>query len=162
MIVFDGIDDIRRHAGETLGPSRPVTITQEMIDAFATTTADLYWIHTDPERAAGTEFGGTIAHGLLTLSLGPRFSYELYEIRGIGVGLNYGYGKVRFPAPLPVGSELRMTATITACDDAVGGALVTFLQTFERVGHQKPVCVAEALLRLLTGEPQQPAHQPRR
>jgi acyl dehydratase len=158
MIVFNGIDEIRAHVGETLGPSQSVLITQKMIDAFATTTADMYWIHTDPQRAAtDTEFGGTIAHGLLTLSLGPRFSYELYEITGIAVGLNYGYGKVRFPAPLPVGSELRMTATLASCDAVPGGALVTFLQTFERVGHDKPVCVAEALLRLVTGEPQQPA-----
>lgn len=153
MIVFDGLEDLRGYVGKTLGTSAPLLITQEMVDAFAENTADRYWIHIDPERAAETDFGGTIAHGLFTLSLGPQFSYTLYEIRGVAVGLNYGYGKVRFPAPLPVGSELQMAAELTACAEAPGGALVTFTQTFIRVGKEKPVCVAEALLRIFTRDP---------
>jgi acyl dehydratase len=150
MIVFEGIPDLVARVGEELGTSAPLLITQEAIDAFAETTGDRYWIHVDPARAAATPFGSTIAHGLLTLSLGPRFGYELYEIRGVAMGVNYGYARVRFPAPLPVGSLLRMRATLSAVEEVPGGATVTIAQAFEREGGDKPVCVADAMLRLFS------------
>lgn len=150
MIVFEGVEDLRARVGGELGITAPHLITQDEIDAFATATGDNHWIHTDAERAQAAPFGSTIAHGLLTLSLGPRFSYELFEIRGIEFGVNYGYGKVRFPAPLPVGSRVRMRATLTAVEDFPDGALVTITQRFEREGTDKPVCVAEALLRVFS------------
>jgi len=150
VLVIDGIDELRTRVGAELGVSSWHEITQEEIDAFAKVTGDEYWIHVDPERARTTPFGSTIAHGLLTLSLGPRFSYEIYEVTGVDFGVNYGYGRVRFPAPLPVGSRVRMRAHLTAVDEVSGGVQLTVTQTFEREGADKPVCVAEALGRLFT------------
>lgn len=129
------------------------TIDQPQIDTFARTTHDEYWLHTDPERAQfDSPFGGTIVHGLFTLGLGPGFSYEIYEIKGFARGVNYGYGKVRFPAPVPVGSRLRMRATLTAVDEVPGGVQVTVTQTFELEGSPKPACVAESLVRLFRAD----------
>ena len=147
MLTINGIDELKAQVGNEIGVSDWLTITQEMVDAFAEATEDFQWIHVDPERAKETPFGGTIAHGLFTLSLGPRFSYELFEVSGFTFGLNYGYGKVRFPAPVPVGSKLRMRATLQSVDDVPGGVQFTVLQTFEVEGGEKPVCVAEALAR---------------
>ena len=148
MLRIDGIEDLRARVGEELGTSSWHEVSQEEIDAFARVTGDDYWIHVDPDRARSTPFGSTIAHGLLTLSLGPRFSYEIYEVAGVDFGVNYGYGRVRFPAPLPVGSHVRMHAKLTAVDEVPGGVQVTVTQTFEREGSDKPVCVAESLSRL--------------
>jgi len=147
MLTINGIDELKAQVGNEIGVSDWLTITQEMIDAFAGATEDFQWIHVDPERAKETPFGGTIAHGLFTLSLGPRFSYELFEVSGFTFGLNYGYGKVRFPAPVPVGSKLRMRATLQSVDDVPGGVQFSVLQTFEVEGGEKPVCVAESLAR---------------
>ena len=149
-LVLDGVEELRSRVGEELGVSAWHEVTQHEIDAFAQVTGDDYWIHVDPDRARSTPFGSTIAHGLLTLSLGPRFSYEIYEVTGVAFGVNYGYGRVRFPAPLPVGSRVRMRATLTAVDEVSGGVQVTVTQTFEREGSEKPVCVAEALGRMFT------------
>jgi acyl dehydratase len=147
--TINGVEELQGLVGEELGVSEWLTIDQAEVDTFATTTRDEYWIHTDPERAAkDSPFGGTILHGLFTLSLGPGFSYEIYEIKGFGVGVNYGYGKVRFPAPVPVGSRVRMRAALTAVDEVGGGIQVTVTQTFECEGTEKPVCVAESLARL--------------
>jgi len=151
MLTINGIDELRGKVGEELGVSPWQDVTQDAIDKFADVTGDHQWIHVDPERAAETPFGGTIAHGLYTLSLGPQFSYDLYSVEGIAFGLNYGYGKVRFPAPLPIGSKVRMRATLTAVDDVAGGVQVTVTQTFEREGGDKPVCVAESIARLYPG-----------
>ncbi len=145
--VINGLDELKAKVGEELGVSEWVDVTQEAINAFADATGDHQWIHVDPERAKETPFGGTIAHGLYTLSLGPAFSYEMFEITGIAFALNYGYNKVRYPAPLPVGSRVRMRATLTAADDIPGGVQMTVTQTFEREGGDKPVCVAETLAR---------------
>ena len=147
MLTISGIEGMRARVGEELGVSDWHEVSQEAIDAFADDTGDHQWIHVDPERAKDTPFGGTIAHGLYTLSLGPQFAYSLYEIEGVAFALNYGYNKVRFPAPLPVGSRLRMRATLTSVDDVPGGAQVTVTQTFEREGGDKPVCVAESVSR---------------
>ena len=149
-LALHGVEELRSRLGQELGVSGWHEVTQEEIDAFAQVTGDDYWIHVDPDRARSTPFGSTIAHGLLTLSLGPRFSYEIYEVTGVAFGVNYGYGRVRFPAPLPVGSRVRMRATLTAVEEVPGGVQVTVTQTFERDGSDKPVCVAEALGRMFT------------
>lgn len=148
MRRFRSIAELRSCVGAEVGVSPWMTVTQEQVDAFADVTGDHQWIHVDPARAAGTAFGGTIAHGLFTLSLGPQLTEQILAIEGIGFGVNYGYGKVRFPAPLPVGSRLRMRATLSALEDVTGGVQMTMTQTFEVEGAEKPVCVAESLGRL--------------
>jgi len=147
MLTINGIDDLKAKVGEQLGVSDFYEVTQERIDAFADASGDHQWIHVDPEKAKETPFGGTIAHGLLTLSLGPRFGYEIFTIENVAFALNYGFGKVRFPAPVPVGARLRMRAALTAVDDVPGGVQFTVTQTFEIEGGEKPVCVAESLAR---------------
>jgi acyl dehydratase len=149
--VINGLDELKSKVGEELGVSDWIDVTQEAIDAFADATGDHQWIHVDPERAKDTPFGGTIAHGLYTLSLGPQLSYSLFEVQGVAFGLNYGYNKVRYPAPLPVGSKVRMRATLTSADDIPGGLQMTITQTFEREGGDKPVCVAESVSRIYGG-----------
>jgi acyl dehydratase len=151
MLTISGIDELRTKVGEELGVSEWHEVTQDEIDAFADATGDHQWIHVDPERAAETPFGSTIAHGIYTLSLGPRFTFALFTIEGFAFGLNYGYNKVRFPAPLPVDSRLRMRATLASVDDVPGGVQLTITQTFEREGEEKPVCVAESVARMYTG-----------
>jgi acyl dehydratase len=149
--VINGLAELKSKVGEELGVSDWIDVTQESIDAFAEVTGDHQWIHVDPERAKDTPFGGTIAHGLYTLSLGPQLSYSLFEVQGVAFGLNYGYNKVRYPAPLPVGSKVRMRATLTAAEDIPGGLQMTVTQTFERDGADKPVCVAESVSRIYGG-----------
>ena len=149
--TITGIDELNAHVGQELGVSDWYEVTQDVIDRFAEVTQDFQWIHVDVEKAKETPFGGTIAHGLFTLSLGPKFSYEILDIQGFAFGVNYGYDKVRFPAPLPVGSKVRMRATLTKVDEVPGGVQFTVTQTFEREGHDKPVCVAESLARAFTG-----------
>jgi acyl dehydratase len=151
MLTISGIDELRAKVGEELGVSEWHDVTQEEIDAFADATGDHQWIHVDPERAAQTPWGSTIAHGLYTLSLGPKFTFAMFTIEGFAFGLNYGYNKVRFPAPLPVNSRLRMRATLSSVDDVPGGVQLTITQTFEREGEEKPVCVAEAVSRMYSG-----------
>jgi acyl dehydratase len=151
MLTITGIDELKGKVGEELGVSSWHEVTQDDIDAFADVTGDHQWIHVDPEKAAQTPFGGTIAHGLYTLSLGPKFTYELFAVEGFAFALNYGFGKVRFPAPLPTGSKVRMRATLANVEDVAGGVQVSVTQTFEREGGDKPVCVAESLARFYTG-----------
>jgi acyl dehydratase len=151
MLTITGIDELKAKIGDELGVSDWHEVNQDEIDAFAEATGDHQWIHVDPERAAQTPFGGTIAHGLLTLSLGPRFTYQTYSLEGFAFGLNYGYDRVRFPAPLPVDSRVRMRATLTSVDDVPGGIQIKVTQTFEIEGGEKPVCVAEQLVRLYSG-----------
>lgn len=147
MMKIGSIEELKAAAGTEIGTSEWCEIDQERIDRFADVTEDFNFIHVDPERAAQTPFGGTIAHGLLTLSLGPKLMYELLDFGG-AVGVNYGYGKVRFPAPVKSGSRLRMTATLAAVEDVPGGAQMTIEQRFECEGVEKPVCVAEHLVRI--------------
>lgn len=151
MLTITGPDELKSKIGEELGVSDWHQVTQERIDAFAEATEDFQWIHVDPERAKDTPFGGTIAHGLYTLSLGPRFSYAMFSLEGFTFGLNYGYEKVRFPAPVPVDSMVRMRATLAKVDDVPGGLQITITQTFEVEGGEKPVCVAESLSRVYGG-----------
>jgi acyl dehydratase len=143
--------DLRALVGTVLGPTEWYTVDQPKVDAFAEATEDRQWIHVDPERAAASPLGGTIVHGLFTLGLGPRFVEELISFEGFAHSLNYGYGKVRFPAPLPVGSRLRMSLSIDAVDDVSGGVQLTSTQSFEVEGSEKPVCVAESLARFVEG-----------
>ena len=151
MLTISGIDELKAKAGEELGVSEWQEVTQDAIDAFADATGDHQWIHVDPARAAQTPWGSTIAHGLYTLSLGPQFTFAMFTIEGFAFGLNYGYNKVRFPAPLPVNSRVRMRATLSSVDDVPGGVQLTITQTFEREGEDKPVCVAESVARMYTG-----------
>ncbi len=125
MLTITGMDELRARVGEELGVSDWHDVTQEAIDAFADVTGDHQWIHVDPERAKETPFGGTIAHGYYTLSLAPRFSYDLFQLDGVAFGLNYGLNKVRFPAPVPVGSKLRLIATLKDVEEVRGGLQVT-------------------------------------
>ena len=148
--TLTGPDEVKAAVGQELGVSDWYEVTQETINEFAEVTGDHQWIHTDPEKAAQTPFGGTIAHGLFTLSLGPKFSYEIMDMQGFAFGMNYGYGKVRFPAPLPVGARVRMRGQLTSVEDVPGGIQIVVTQTFEREGEEKPVCVAESIARLFT------------
>ena len=151
MRTITGLDELRKAEGEVLGTSDWHEVTQEDVDTFADVTGDHQWIHVDPERARQTPFGGTIAHGYYTLSLAPRLSDQILRLDGFAFGLNYGLNKVRFPAPVPVGSRVRMTCKLAKLEDIPGGAQVTFENTFEVEGGDKPVCVAESLARVYTG-----------
>lgn len=138
--------DLRRLVGVELGPGAWHDVTQDLVDHFAEVTGDRQWIHVDTARAQNSAFGGTIAHGLFSLSLGPALVDELLAFDGFAHTLNYGYEKVRFPAPLPVGSRIRLRATVRSVDDLGGGtAHVVITQHFEREGSDKPVCVAESV-----------------
>jgi acyl dehydratase len=149
MRVLTGLGEVRAAVGEHLGYSDYQVITQQDIDAFAALTGDDQWIHTDPGRAADGPFGGTIAHGLLTLSLGPRHAKSIYRIDGMAMSVNYGYDKIRFPSPVPVNSKIRVGATISSVTDVPGGAQVGITFVWEAEGRPKPTCVAEMLIRCL-------------
>jgi len=149
--TFQGIDEVRAAVGRHLGWSDWVTITQEQVNTFADATGDHQWIHVDPERAAAeSPFGGPIAHGYLTLSLTNLFLPQVVEVQNVSLGVNRGTGKVRFPAPVPVGSRLRGGVELVAVDDVAGGIDTTMVITVEREGADKPVCVVESLSRYLT------------
>ena len=148
MTLTMSIDDLKAHVGEHLGYSPYVTITQEQVNQFADATGDHQWIHIDVERAKKeSPFGGPIAHGYLTLSLGPSLGPEILHVTGTKLGVNYGAGKVRFPSPVPVGSKLRLGAKLLSVDDVAGGVQVAMEYTFECEGATKPSCVAEVLFR---------------
>ena len=151
MVPLRGLDGIREACGQELGVSDWYDVTQERIDAFAEARGDHQWIHVDPERARNTPFGGTIAHGYYTLSLAPKFTDEVMRLQGFAYAVNYGLNRVRFPAPLPVGGKVRMTAKLAGLEEIPGGAEMTLELTFEREGGDKPVCVAEALSRVYAG-----------
>jgi acyl dehydratase len=151
MTTITGMDELRAAMGTELGVTDWHEVTQAEVDAFADATGDHQWIHVDPERAGRSPLGGTIAHGLFTLSLAPAMTSALLSFEGFAFALNYGYNRVRFPAPLPVGSRVRMRATLAAVEDIAGGAQITIVQTFEREGGDKPVCVAESLARVYEG-----------
>lgn len=148
-IVFEGLEHLRGAVGTVLGPSEWYEITQRQIDLFAEATGDHQWIHVDPQRAAAGPYGTTIAHGYLTLSLASFLVPQLLEVRGIAMAINYGANRVRFPAPVPVGSRLRARARIEAVDDVAGGVQVTDIVTIELDGNDKPACVVESISRYL-------------
>ncbi|MFG3619502.1 MaoC family dehydratase [Nocardia sp. NPDC047654] len=145
MRVFATLDELTAAVGDVVGITDWHTITQQQIDRFAEATGDHQWIHTDPQRAASGPFGATIAHGYLTLSLIPYFSQRLFSVEGARMGVNYGTQKVRFPAPVPVGSRLRDRAELLDVSERPDGARLTMRHTIQIEGAPKPACVAETL-----------------
>jgi acyl dehydratase len=141
------VDELPTLAGRDLGRSNWHEITQEQVNLFADATGDHQWIHVDPERARAGPFGGPVAHGYLTLSLATALLADVLRVDGVAQVVNYGLGKVRFPAPVPVGSRIRVAARCMAVDEVTGGYQLTLGLTFERDGGSKPVCVAEILFR---------------
>ena len=146
--VINGVEELRTLVGEHLGYSEWVEITQERVQQFAEATGDYQWIHIDVERAKAGPFGGPIAHGYLTLSLGPMLGPQIYAVTGFSMGVNYGADKIRYPSPVPVGSNLRLGAKLLQVDDIAGGIQMKMEFTFEVEGAAKPSCVAEVLFRL--------------
>jgi acyl dehydratase len=150
-ITLEGIDALRELVGKPVGPTEWRTITQEDINAFADLSGDHQWIHVDVERAAReSPFGTTVAHGNLTLSLIDGFRGELIQQRGVRMGINYGWDKVRFPAPVPAGSKVRATAEVVSVDELGDGwwhVVTRFVIEVE--GSDKPACVADAVGRAL-------------
>jgi acyl dehydratase len=145
---IESLEALKTLVGEHLGYSEYMTIDQDRVQLFADATGDQQWIHTDPERAkAQSPFGGPIAHGYLTLSLGPVLLPQIFSVGGVAMGVNYGANKVRFMAPVPVGAKLRAGVKVLAVDDIAGGAQVTIETTFETEGSSKPSCVAEVIFR---------------
>lgn len=149
MRVFSGVEELQTAVGEHLGHSDWLTITQDRIDAFADATGDHQWIHVDPERAASGPFGSTVAHGFLTLSLMPVFASQVYRIDGLTAALNYGSDKVRFVAPVPVGSRLRGGVQLKAITPIAWGYQMASTITVELEGSTKPACVIEMLVALV-------------
>ncbi|MDX3075061.1 MaoC family dehydratase [Streptomyces sp. NPDC088354] len=145
--IFTSVDELKAAVGEELGTTDWLEIDQKRIDLFADATGDHQWIHVDPEKAAQGPFGTTIAHGYLTLSLIPSFTPELMRVEGVKMGVNYGVNKVRFPSPVPVGSRLRATGQVAEVTEVPGGAQLVARITLEREGGDKPVCVAETVVR---------------
>jgi len=151
---IEGIDELKELVGEEIGPTDWLEVTQEEIDKFAEISRDDQWIHVDRERAEReSPFGTTIAHGNLTLSLTDGFRRELIEQRGVKLGVNYGFDKVRFPAPVPAGARVRCKAEIISVDELEDGwwHVVTRL-TIEVEGSKKPACVADSVGRALVGD----------
>ena len=148
MKKFQTLQEIAALVGQEVAVSDWLTITQEQIYRFAEATGDHQWIHVDVERAGAGPFGGPIAHGFLTLSLLPRFFESAFEIAQSRMGVNYGLNKVRFMAPVPVGSRLRARMKLLACEAIDNnGVQMSWEVTIEREGSAKPVCVAESLVR---------------
>ncbi|MGX6448052.1 MaoC family dehydratase [Patulibacter sp. S7RM1-6] len=147
MVEIDGIEELRALAGRDLGASAWHEVTQAHVTAFAEATDDFERIHLDPDHARDRGLPGTIAHGLYTLALGPKMLYELLAVRGVGLGLNYGFDRVRFTAPVPTGARVRMRARVDAITETADGALrVAIDQRFEREGEERPVCLAQAIV----------------
>jgi acyl dehydratase len=147
--TYHGIADLEAAIGQEIGPTEWFTMDQARINGFADDTEDHQWIHVDQERAAAGPFGATVAHGFLTLSLVPYFSPQLRSLEGIRMGINYGLDRVRFPAPVPVGSRLRARSTLVSLDK-VGDDAVQLVNrvTIEIEGSAKPACVADTVSRL--------------
>jgi acyl dehydratase len=145
--IFDSPGALRAAVGEQLGVSDWLEVDQRRIDRFAEATGDHQWIHTDPERAAGGPFGSTIAHGYLTLALIPALTPALLTVLNVRMALNYGVNKVRFPAPLPVGSRVRARGAVAAVSEVPDGVQLAMAVTVEREGGAKPVCAAETVTR---------------
>ena len=145
--VITGVDGLKAAVGEHLGYSEYFDVTQERVNQFAEATGDHQWIHVDIERAKSGPFGGPIAHGYLTLSLGPMLYPTVVRIEGFTMGVNYGANKVRFPSPVPVGSKIRLGVKLLEVEDIANGVQMTMEFTFECQGASKPSCVAEIIFR---------------
>ena len=149
MKKFSGLDEFVAAQGAELGPTDWLEVTQDRVNLFADATDDHQWIHIDPERAANGPFGGTIAHGLLTLSLLPHFTHQLYTVDNVAMAINYGYNKVRFITPVRVGAKIRARAQITKVDQLDGAVQATVTVTVEIDGSDKPAAVAESIVRFI-------------
>jgi acyl dehydratase len=148
--TFEGVDALAAAAGEHLGHSEWVEIDQRRVDTFADATDDHQWIHVDPQRAAAGPFGGTVAHGYLTLSLVPRFVADVLRIDGLTMRLNYGLNKVRFPSPVRVGSRVRGGVEVVSVTREESTAQLVLRTTVEIEGGDKPACVAETVTALVS------------
>jgi acyl dehydratase len=146
-LVISGVEGLRARAGTDLGVSRWVEVDQESVDTFARLTGDEQWIHVDPKRAAEGPFGGTVAHGFLTLGRSTGLLWDVAVVDDVGVILNYGLNKVRFPAPVKVGSRLRMHVALAEVTDVANGVEAVYRLTYETEGLQKPPCVADLVFR---------------
>jgi acyl dehydratase len=145
-LSLNGVDELKAHAGADLGRTDWMPITQDRVNAFADATDDHQWIHVDLEAAKAGPFGGTIAHGYLTLSLVVPLFGQLLSVQGVRMGINYGLNRVRFPAPVPVGSRIRLAGSLASVRDVPGDAVQAVVDfTVEIEGGKKPACVAQAL-----------------
>ena len=149
MKVFGNLDEFVAAAGSELGPTEWMEITQDRVNLFADATDDHQWIHVDPERAAAGPFGGAIAHGLLTLSLLPHFTHQMYRVDNVALAVNYGYNKVRFITPVKVGANVRARAVISKIDQLDGAVQATMAITVEIEGSAKPAAVVESIVRII-------------
>jgi len=145
--VITGVAGLKAAVGDHLGYSEYIEISQERVNQFAEATGDFQWIHVDVERAKSGPFGGPIAHGYLTLSLGPMLYPTVVRIEGFSMGVNYGANKVRFPSPVPVGSKVRLGVKVLEVEEIANGVQMTMEFTFECEGSSKPSCVAEIIFR---------------
>jgi acyl dehydratase len=145
--IINGVEELKANVGQHLGYSPYMEITQERVNQFAEATGDFQWIHVDVERSKSGPFGGPIAHGYLTLSLGPVLYPQVVQIHGFSMGVNYGANKVRFPSPVPVGSNLRLGVKLVEVEEIPNGVQTTMEFTFEVEGASKPSCVAEIIFR---------------
>jgi acyl dehydratase len=148
---IESIEALKGLVGEHLGYSEYMDVSQERVNKFAEATGDFQWIHIDVEKANAGPFGGPIAHGYLTLSLGPVLLPQAFTVGGIAMGVNYGANKVRFIAPVKVGSQIRAGFKLLTVEDTAGGARVTLEATFECEGSSKPSCVAEVIFQYFAG-----------
>jgi acyl dehydratase len=148
MLVIGRIEELKTRLGQELGVSDWHLVTQEDIIRFAQVTGDRQWIHTDVEAARSGPFGGTIAHGFYTLALIPKLTEEVLSLKAFGFAVNYGLNRVRFPAPLPVGDRVRLRLSLEGITSRPGSADLTFLSSFECPSQDKPVCVAESVVRV--------------
>lgn len=146
MLEIDGDEAVRGLAGRDLGVSGWHEITQERVSAFAHATDDFERIHLEPDHARSMGLPGTIGHGLFTLALGPKLLYELWTVTNAGLGLNYGFDRVRFLQPVPVGGRVRMRARVTEVTESDAGFRIALEQTFELQGSDRPACVADAVV----------------
>ena len=146
--VFEHPSELKAAEGKHLGVSEWLTIDQARIDKFADATGDHQWIHVDPERAKDGPFGSTIAHGYLTQSLVNMFLPQIIDVQGISMGVNYGADKLRFPAPVPVGSRVRGSAELIKVEEVKGGAIQSTVRvTVEIEGSDRPACVIDTISR---------------
>lgn len=143
--IYQGVADLEAHVGEHLGYSGWHTITQQQIDLFAEATGDHQWIHGDPQRAATGPYGRTIAHGYLTLSLVPILVQQIYRVTGLSMQMNYGVDKLRFPAPVPVGSRIRGGAELLRVERDTKGTKATVRVSVEVEGADRPACVVDTI-----------------
>jgi acyl dehydratase len=148
MLVISAIEELQTRLGQELGVSDWHMVTQEDINRFAQVTGDGQWIHTDVEAAKAGPFRGTIAHGFYTLALIPKLTEQVLSLKAFGFAINYGLNRVRFPAPLPVGDRVRLRLSLEGISSRQGSSDITLLSSFECPSQDKPVCVAESVVRV--------------